>query len=153
MWHALTIACVRTATEEAYAEAKRAEDMSRAEAVLGEQEHDDLYVQVRANPGTDIAYGAVCTRIEKERAELKKKGGCAPPRYATSGTDTGYCYARSPTLVPHSSSACQYRYWAVCYAMCGTDVGGAATRLTPVTFDNFVAWKKRKVASLRRVWY
>jgi len=60
--------------QEAYAEAKRAEDMSRAEAVLGEQEHDDLYVQ-----------------IEKERAELKKKGG-----------------------------------------------------LTPVTFDNFVAWKKRK---------
>mmetsp|Transcript_42918 Transcript_42918/g.86086 ORF Transcript_42918/g.86086 Transcript_42918/m.86086 type:complete len:320 (-) Transcript_42918:44-1003(-) len=61
-------------SQEAYAEAKRAEDLSKAEAVLGEQQDDDLYVQ-----------------IEKERAELKKKGG-----------------------------------------------------LTPVTFDSFVEWKKRK---------
>ncbi len=69
----LTVLC-GSSTEDAYLDAKRAEDLSKAEAVLGEQEDDDLYVQ-----------------IEKEREELKKKGG-----------------------------------------------------LTPVTFDSFVAWKKRK---------
>mmetsp|Transcript_35928 Transcript_35928/g.73847 ORF Transcript_35928/g.73847 Transcript_35928/m.73847 type:complete len:317 (+) Transcript_35928:266-1216(+) len=47
--------------QEAYAEAKRAEDLSKAEAILGEQRDDDLYDQ-----------------IEKQRAELKKKGGLTP---------------------------------------------------------------------------
>uniref|UniRef100_A0A6T8KYQ7 ZC3H15/TMA46 family C-terminal domain-containing protein n=1 Tax=Hemiselmis andersenii TaxID=464988 RepID=A0A6T8KYQ7_HEMAN len=47
--------------EEAYLEAKRQADMDRADAVLGPQADDDLYDQ-----------------IEKERAEIRKKGNLTP---------------------------------------------------------------------------
>ncbi|EKX38627.1 hypothetical protein GUITHDRAFT_165141 [Guillardia theta CCMP2712] len=60
--------------QDAYNEAKRNEDLAKAEAVLGEQKDDDIY-----------------DAIERERAELRKRGN-----------------------------------------------------LTPVTYDNFVAWKARK---------
>ena len=51
-------------SQEAYNDAKRADDLAKAEAILGEQQDDDIY-------------GA----IEKERAELRKKGGLTPVTY------------------------------------------------------------------------
>ena len=51
-------------SQEAYNEAKRAADLAKAEAILGEQQDDDVY-----------------SAIEKERAELRKKGGLTPVTY------------------------------------------------------------------------
>mmetsp|Transcript_43568 Transcript_43568/g.103550 ORF Transcript_43568/g.103550 Transcript_43568/m.103550 type:complete len:303 (+) Transcript_43568:106-1014(+) len=67
-------------SDEAYAQAKREEDLLRAQAVLGEQKDDDLY-----------------DSIERERLELRKAG-----------------------------------------------------KMTPVTYDSFVAWKARKVIERRQ---
>ncbi len=50
--------------EQAYEDAKRGEDLAAAEAVLGPQRDDDVYDQ-----------------IEKEREQLKKKGGLTPVTY------------------------------------------------------------------------
>lgn len=51
-------------SQEAYNDAKRAEDLAKAEMVLGEQEDDDIYAS-----------------IEIERAALRKKGGMTPVTY------------------------------------------------------------------------
>jgi hypothetical protein len=66
-------------SDEAFAQAKREEDLARAAAVLGEQKDDDLYDE-----------------IERERMELRKSG-----------------------------------------------------KMTPVTYDSFVAWKERKAKEKR----
>eukprot|EP00802_Teleaulax_amphioxeia_P004838 Tamp_04842.p2 GENE.Tamp_04842~~Tamp_04842.p2 ORF type:complete len:350 (-),score=154.03 Tamp_04842:2103-3047(-) len=48
-------------SQEAYNDAKRQEDLAKAEAILGADQDDDIYSQ-----------------IEKERAELRKQGGLTP---------------------------------------------------------------------------
>lgn len=55
---------LRFFAEQAYEDAKRGEDLAAAEAVLGPQRDDDIYDQ-----------------IEREREELKKKGGLTPVTY------------------------------------------------------------------------
>lgn len=51
-------------SQEAYNDAKRADDLAKAEAILGQDQDDDIY-----------------SNIEKERALLRKQGGLTPVTY------------------------------------------------------------------------